>query len=153
MPRIDDGFAEIGNARVFTTLDLLSGFWQVPLTSRAQEYTAFSVGNRHFEFVKTPFGLTGAPATFARLMQKVLGEMTNTVVFGDDVLIFSSSEEQHVDHVRAVLQKLRQAGLVLNAKKCHFGQREVRFLGHRIAAGSIAPQMEKVECIRKFPLS
>lgn len=151
MPRIDDVFAEIGDARVFTTLDLLSGFWQVPLTSRAQEYTAFSVGNRHFEFVKTPFGLTGAPATFARLMQKVLGEMTNTVVFGDDVLIFSSSEEQHVDHVRAVLQRLRQAGLVLNTKKCHFGQREVQFLGHRIAAGSIAPQMEKVECIREFP--
>lgn len=151
MPRIDDIFAEIGEARVFTSLDLLSGFWQVPLTSRAQEYTAFSVGNRHFEFVKTPFGLTGAPATFARLMQKILGGMPNTVVFGDDVLIFSSSEEQHLEHVRAVLQRLRQAGLVLNAKKCHFCEKEVQFLGHKVTEGSIAPQMEKVDCIRRFP--
>lgn len=83
MPRIDNIFAEIGGASIFTTLDLLSRLWQVPQMSRAQEYTAFSVGNRHFEVIKTPFGQTGAPATFARLMQTILGGIPNTMVFGD----------------------------------------------------------------------
>ena len=144
MPRIDDVFAEIGKAVVFSTVDMLSGFWQVPMAKRAQEYTAFSVGNRHFEFTKMPFGLTGAPGTFSRLMQQVLGGLKNTVVYGDDILIYSSSEEQHVGHVRAVLRRLSDAGLVLKAEKCHFGQKEVHFLGHKISAGNIMPQLSLI---------
>lgn len=151
MPRINDVFAEIGAAVVFSTVDVLSGFWQVPMAKHAQEYTAFSVGNRHFEFTKMPFGLTGAPGTFARLMQKVLGGLRNAVVYGDDILIYSSSEEQHVEHVRSVLQRMRDAGLVLNTEKCQFGQKEVHFLGHRISAGNIMPQSEKVSCVQNFP--
>ena len=151
MPRIDEVFAEIGKARVFSSLDLLSGFWQVPMSKDAQKYTAFSVGNRHYEFTKMAFGLSGGPGTFARLMRKVLDGLHNVTVYGDDVLIYSCSEVDHCEHVKSVLQRIRQAVLILNAEKCHFGRKEVTFLGHRITEGRIMPLPEKVACVQSFP--
>ena len=151
VPRIDTIFSLIGGAKIFSTLDLLAGFWQVFLTERAREYTAFTVGNQHYEFVKMPFGLSGAPFTFIRLMNIVLDGLENVVVYGDDVLIYSKSFADHADHVRAVLDKLRQAGLVLNARKCQFGQTEVKFLGHKLSAGKFSPLPEKVSSVQEFP--
>lgn len=87
--RIDTIFSLVGKARIFSTLDLLAGFWQVPLTKQAQEYTAFTVSSQHYEFIKMPFGLTGAHATFIKLMNMVLEGLTN-VVYGNDVLIYST---------------------------------------------------------------
>ena len=101
-------FSEISGATVFSTLDLLSGFWQVPLTRRARELTAFTVGNQHFQFTKLAFGLTGGPATFVRLMQIVLSGLSHAVVFGDDILIHSNSFEEHAEHLRAVLSRLKE---------------------------------------------
>lgn len=150
VPRIDEVLAEVGRAKIFSTLDLLSGFWQVPLTKRAQSYTAFSVGNRHYEFTKMAFGLTGAPLTFARLMRKVLAGVENVAVYGDDIIIFSDTQDDHMKHVRQVLQRVKQAGLVLKAEKCHFGKEEVNFLGHKISAGKVMPLPEKVESVRRF---
>jgi transposase InsO family protein len=145
-------FSQVGEAKIFSTLDLLSGFWQVPMTSKAQKYTAFSVGSRHFEFCKMPFGLRGAPGTFVQLMQKVLDGLSNVVVYGDDVLIFSKDTNEHTEHVRSVLRRFQEAGLVVNGKKCQFSKREVTFLGHRVSAGQTSPVPEKVECIREFHL-
>ena len=111
MPRIDEVFSQIGGAKVFSILDLLSGFWQVPMARRARKDTAFTVGNQHYQL--TPFGLSGAP-TFVRLMQAVQEGVSNVLVFGDDVLIFSSSFDEHLVHLRSVLTRLRNTGLVLN---------------------------------------
>ena len=151
MPHFDEIFSEISGATVFSTLDLLSGFWQVPLTHRARELTAFTVGNQHFQFTRLAFGLTGGPAIFVRLMQIVLSGLNHAVVFGDDILIYSDSFEEHADHLRAVLSRLKDAGLVINASKCQFGMTEVKFLGHRISSGETAPLPEKTACVRDFP--
>ena len=136
---------------MFSTLDLLSGFWQVPLTPRARELTAFTVGNQHFQFTKLAFGLTGGLATFVRLMQIVLSGLGHAVVFGDDILIHSDSLQADAGHLRAVLSRLKDAGLVVNASKCQFGLREVKFLGHRISSGETAPLPEKTACVHDFP--
>ena len=104
MPHSDEIFSEISGATVFNTLDLLSDFWQVPLTHQARELTAFTVGNQHFQFTKMAFGLT---ATFVRSMQIVLSGLSNAVVYGDDILIFSDSFEAHSELLRAVLLRLR----------------------------------------------
>ena len=151
MPSIEDTFSQIGGSNVFTTLDLLSGFWQVGLSQQAREYTAFTVGNKHFEFIKMPFGLTGSPGTFVRLMSRVLQGLDNVLVYGDDVLIHSSSYDEHAKHLRAVLQRFKEAGLVANMKKCQFFKREVKFLGHVISEGQAAPMPDKVGSIEEFP--
>ena len=151
MPSVEDTFSLIGNAKIFSTLDLLSGFWQVNLSPRARELTAFTVGNRHFEFSKMAFGLTGAPGTFVRLMSRVLQGLDNVIVFGDDVLIYSLNFDDHAKHLRAVLNRLREAGLVVNMKKCQFGKEEVKFLGHLISSGCTAPLPDKVKSIEEFP--
>lgn len=82
MLRVDDIFSQIGNASVFSTLDLRSGFWQVPMAPHARKYTAFTVDNQHYQFTKMVFGLSGAPSTFVRLMQAVSKGVCNTVVYG-----------------------------------------------------------------------
>ena len=151
MPRIDDVFSQIGGASVFSTLDLLSGFWQVPMAPHARKYTAFTVGSQHYQFTKMPFGLSGGPSTFVRLMQSVLEGVSNVAVYGDDVLIFSNSLEEHLYHLTSVLTRLRNAGLVVNAKKCQFGQSQVNFLGHCISAGKTSPLRSKIECVQDFP--
>ena len=151
MPSVEDTFSLIGNAKFFSTLDLLSGFWQVKLGQRARELTAFTVGNRHFEFLKMPFGLTGAPGTFVRLMNRVLHGLNNVLVFGDDVLIYSLSLDDHSQHLRAVLNRLKEAGLVVNMKKCQFVKEEVKFLGHLISSGRASPLPDKVKSIEEFP--
>lgn len=151
MPHFDEIFSQISGATVFSTMDLLSGFWQVPLARGAREFTAFTVGNQHFHFTKMPFGLTGAPGSFVRLMQTVLNGISNVVVYGDDILIFSNSISEHSEHLRSVLSRLREAGLVVNAGKCQFGLKEVKFLGHRVSAGETAPLPEKTACVRDFP--
>lgn len=101
-------------AKVFTAFDLLSRFWQVPLFKQAQECTAFSVGYKYYEFTRIPFGLMGAPTNFALLMRKVLDGLGNVAVYGDDVIIFSSTESEHIGHTDATPQRLRRASLVLN---------------------------------------
>ena len=151
VPRIDTIFSLVGGARIFSTLDLLSGFWQVPMAEQARKYTAFSVCNQHFEFLKMPFGLSGSPATFVRLMNIVLEGLKNVMVYGDDVLVFSATRSEHIDHLSAVMGRLRQAGLVVNAEKCQFGKREVKFLGHVLSAGKISTLPEKVASVQEFP--
>ena len=105
MPRMDDVFSQIGNASVFSALDLRSGFWQVPMAPRARKYTAFTVGNQHYQFTKMAFGLSGAPSTFVRLLQTVLEGVSNIVVYGDDVLVFSDSMQEHLVHLSTVFSR------------------------------------------------
>lgn len=150
--RIDTAFAMIGNSEIFSTLDLLSEFWQVPMAKQAREYTAFTVANQHYEFVKMPFGVSGGPATFIRLMNIVLNGLNNVVIYGHDVLIFSKNLSEHVGHVRVVLERLRGAGLVINERKCQFRKTEVKFLGHRLSARKAKP-LSEVSIVWEFPWS
>ncbi|XP_068121096.1 uncharacterized protein [Hyperolius riggenbachi] len=152
MPRVDELIERLGPARYITTLDLTRGYWQIPLTPTAREKTAFSSPQGLFHYVRMPFGLHGAPATFQRLMDEVLRPHQHFAsVYLDDVVIFSSDWESHLPKVQAVINSIRQAGLTANPKKCALGLEEARYLGYIIGKGLIRPQVQKVHAIKEWP--
>ena len=134
MPRIDEILDQLGGARHFSTLDLASGYWQVPLKEEDREKTAFSVGLDHYEFTVMPFGLTNAPATFQRMMGKMLKGIKGCLVFLDDIIIFSDTWEEHQRILEEVFRRIRAAELKIKGEKCQFAQESVKFLGHIVSA-------------------
>ena len=146
---------EIGQSQnVFSTIDLKTGFHQVEVAEESKEVTAFSTPEGHFQFLKMPFGLRNAPITFSRLMALVLaGLIQNTVfLYLDDLLIVSSTIEEHEKKLRQVFQRLAEANLVINLQKSHFFKSSVRFLGHTLDKTGIRPNDDKVEDVRNFPI-
>ena len=150
MPRIDEILDQLGGARYFSTLDLASGYWQVPLREEDMEKTAFSVGADHYEFTVMPFGLTNAPATFQRMMGNLLKGIKGCLVFIDDIIIFSDTWEQHQRILDEVFRRVRAAGLKIKRDKCQFAQESVKFLGHIVSARGTEPDSSKVEAVRDF---
>ncbi|KAK7938780.1 hypothetical protein WMY93_002106 [Mugilogobius chulae] len=152
MPRIDDLLEKIGAAKYITTLDLCKGYWQVPLEESSRPYTAFQTPAGLFQFTVMPFGLHGAPATFQRLMDRVLKGCEHcSAAYLDDVVIFSETWEDHIQHLSLVLKKIEQAGLTLNPAKCEWARQETRYLGYHLGQGEVRPQVDKVEAILKSP--
>ena len=157
LPRVDDLLDCLGGARYFSTLDLASGFWQIPVEPASREKTAFATPHGLFEFLVMPFGLTNAPAVFQRLMQRVLtglnpsdGDMFVTAYL-DDILVFSRTLSDHIDHLAAVIGRLREANLKLKPSKCKFARREVEYLGHLITPGGLHPNVRLTSAIQAFP--
>ncbi len=152
LPHIQDIFDQLQGASVFSTLDLKSGYWQVPMHPDSIPKTAISCFLGHFEFLRLPMGLTNAPAIFQRSMNKVLSGLIGKccMVYLDDIVIYSKNEEQHAIHVKAVLQRLRNAGLQLKPSKCIFGMKEIQLLGYKVCAQGISPLPERVEAIRQL---
>jgi len=149
MPRVDELVERLGKAEFLSTLDLCKGYWQVPLNTQARELTAFKAPSGLFQFKVMPFGLHGAAATFQRLMDEVLrGAEDHAAAYIDDVIIYSSSWEEHLQHLSDVFRRIRQAGLVVNASKCQLARSEVCYLGYVLGCGTIRPQVSKVEAIR-----
>lgn len=109
---------EVGHAKFVSKLDLLKGYWQVPLTQHACEISTFVTPNGLFSYKVMPFGLRNAPATFQRLMTRVLGDMEGCTVCLDDMVVFSNSWSQHVEHIRALFSRLAEARLTVNLSKC-----------------------------------
>lgn len=152
MPRVDEMVERLGKAQYLSTLDLCKGYWQVPLTPEAQELTAFRAPSGLYHFTTMPFGLHGAAATFQRLMDQVLrGAETYAAAYIDDVIIFSSSWEEHRTHLADVFRRISEAGLVVNAGKCQLARPEVCYLGYVLGGGNIKPQVSKVEAVRDCP--
>jgi hypothetical protein len=151
MPRIDDILDQLGGARCFSTLDLASGYWQVPLREEDREKTAFSVGVNHYEFTVMPFGLTNSPATFQRMMRTILKGVKECLVFLDDIIIFADTWEEHHLILEEVLGRIRAAGLKLKRENCQFGKSSVKFLGHVVSAQGTEPDPEKVKAVQDFP--
>lgn len=154
LPRIDDILDKLGKAKYFSTLDLCSGYWQVELDENSRQKTAFTTHNGLFEFVRMPFGLCNAPATFQRLMQAVLAGLEWDICFDyiDDILIASRTFEDHLRHLRQVFDRLRQAGLRLKPKKCSLLREEVLYLGHVVSYEGVRPDPEKVEKMKHYPV-
>ena len=154
LPRIDETFDALSGARYYSMLDLASGYWQVLMRKDAVAKSAFVTERGLFEFTVMPFGLTNAPATFQRLMERVLRRLTweHCLVYLDDILIFSKSFEEHVTGLTKVLQKLREAGLKAKPAKCQFGRRSVNYLGHVVSADGLAPEDEKIRAVTAFPV-
>src|SRR5271170_3262103 len=151
LPRIDEILDSLGKAKWFTSLDLASGYWQVEMNSDDREKTAFTTKQGIFEFNVMPFGLTNAPATFQRLMDRLFYNIKNKyiLVYLDDINIFSTTFEEHLKHLKEILERFRQANLKLNMEKCHFCK-ELTFLGHTISAEGILPDPTKVDKVKNF---
>ena len=139
----------------FTTLDLKSGYWQVPVHPDSKPKTAFVIpGGGHFQFKRMAFGLTNAVPTFQRLMMNVLSGLIGKkcLVYLDDVLVLGRSLEEHLHNLKDVLDAIRDAGLKLNSNKCVFARPSVKYLGYIISADGIAPDEEKVKAVEQFPV-
>ena len=154
LPRIDETLDALGGSQYFSTLDLASGYWQVEVAEQDKPKTAFTTGKGHYEFNVMPFGLSNAPATFQRLMDLVLAglQYEQCLVYLDDVIVFSSTFEEHTSRLRSVFDRLVKAGLKLKSTKCHLFCKSVRYLGHVVSRKGLQPDPEKVSSVREYPV-
>lgn len=136
----------------FSTLDLTSGFWQVPIHEDSREQTAFTVpGRGRYHWLVTAMGLKGAPATFQRLMDYVMRELIHIQCYIDDLLVHSKNWQEHLKHLRECLIRLRQYNLKINLSKCAFGRNEVPYLGHVLTPQGVKPSVDKLKAVKEFP--
>ncbi|KAG5540501.1 hypothetical protein RHGRI_020647 [Rhododendron griersonianum] len=149
LPRIDDLFDQLRESTCFSKIDLRSGYHQLRVRDSDIDKTAFRTRYGHYEFVVMPFGLTNAPAVFMCLMNKIFTPYLDrfVVVFIDDILVYSPSEQDHEEHLRIVLQVLRENQLYAKASKCEFWMKEVKFLGHVVSEKGISVDKSKVEAV------
>ena len=152
LPRIDDSLRLLGNQQWFSTMDLASGYWQEAMSMDAQRKAAFVTNEGLFQFRVMPFGLCNAPATFERLMDRVLCGMrwSRCLVYLDDVISFGRSVPEAIWRLEEVLARLSDFGLQLKAKKCTFMQTEVGFLGHIVGRSGLACDPNKLSAVRDW---
>ena len=152
LPRIDESLDSLAEMQFFSTLDLASGYWQIGLDEDAKLKSAFCTQNGLYQFKVMPFGLTNAPATFQRLMERVLTglQWQTCLVYIDDIIIFSKTFDQHIDHLAEVFRRLKSAGLKLKPKKCSIFKTEVTYLGHIVSREGISTDPEKTKAVEKW---
>lgn len=152
LPRIEETLDSLSGAVWFSTLDLASGYNQVPVTEADRQKTAFCTPFGLFEFNRMPFGLCNAPSTFQRLMQRMFGDQQgqSLLLYLDDIIVFSSSVEQHLSRLELVLGRLETEGLKARLEKCSFFQREVGYLGHIISSKGVSTDRAKIEAVSNW---
>ena len=136
-----------------TSIDLSSGFFQLPIHSDSQRYTAFNTCFGTFKFLRLPMGLSSSPSSFQLLMDKVLHGLTFKIClcYLDDILITSETFDEHIEDINNVFQRLRDAGLKLGPKKCTFARDSCIFLGHLISKNGVQPPPDRITAIQNFP--
>ena len=144
---LDEELHKFDNVKYFTELDICKAYYQVKLTESSIPLTAFSTPSGLYEFVRMPFGLVTACATYIRLMRKVLGDLDVSFYF-DNILVYSKDWDSHIKNLRLVLDRLRNAGLTVKPSKCSFGVTSLDYLGFTLTKEGVRPQAEKVESIR-----
>ncbi|KAL2224126.1 UNVERIFIED_CONTAM: Retrovirus-related Pol polyprotein from transposon, partial [Sesamum indicum] len=154
IPLVADCFDRLSRAKYFTKIDLRSGYWQVRIKEGDEAKTTVVTRYGAFEFLVMPFGLTNAPATFSTLMNQVLHGFLDefVVVYLDDIVIYSRTLAEHVDHLRQVLTRLREHELYAKVSKCSFAQETISFLGHIVERGRIRMDPKKVQAIEEWQL-
>ena len=154
LPRIDDSLDALGGSKIFSTLDLASGYWQVELDEEAKEKAAFVTRSGLWAWKVMPFGLTSAPATFERLMEKVLRGLhwETLLIYLDDVIIFAKDMSTHLQRLEEVLRRLKEAGLKLKPSKCQFFADSVNYLGHVVSRDGVSTDPAKVEAVTEWPV-
>ena len=153
LPRVNDMLDTLAGSKWFTTLDLLSGYWQVELKKDDREKTAFCTQEGLFEFKVMPFGLSNAPATFQRLMDLVLAglQWSHCLVYLDDVIVLGRSFEDHLSNLCLVFQRFRNAHLKIKPSKCELLKKEVCFLGHLVSEEGVATDPSKTAKVASWP--
>ena len=152
LPKIDELYAKLQGYKIFSTLDLCSGYYHIGLSHSAKPKTAFVIsGMGKYEFNRVPFGLAQAPTHFQKLINKVLTDCNFAMGYLDDIIIFSKTEEEHLEHLETIFNRLREAGLKLKLQKCSFFKKHIQYLGHLISDEGIQPLPEKLESIAKMP--
>ena len=154
LPKIDEIYAQLKGSKVYSAIDMRSGYFHLGLSNDAKPKTAFVPGGPHgakYEFNRCPFGLSQAPAYFQRLIHEVLKGITFAFGYLDDILIFSPDNKTHLEHLELVFQRLREADLKLKASKCNFFKKHIQYLGHLVSGEGIEPLPEKLEAVRKMP--
>ncbi|XP_068229909.1 uncharacterized protein [Palaemon carinicauda] len=151
LPRIADIIDSVSNSKYLTQIDLLKGYYQIKLTDRTREISAFITPFGLFEYRVLPFGMTNAPATFQRMVHEVTRGLEGVYVYLDDIVIASISWDEHLKILRELFKRLLEANLVINLAKSSFGKAKVTYLGHVIGSGSILPKDTNVKAITSFP--
>ena len=145
----------MAGAAHFSTMDFKSGFWQVKMAPKSQQYTTFTMGNLGFyEFTHMPFGLCNAPLTFQCLMQNTLGEMNlmYCVIYLDDIIVFRHTEEEHFERLHIMFERFHEFNLKLKPSKCLFFQSEIVYLAHHISCEGMHPSRENMRVVEEFPM-
>lgn len=157
LPRVDALLRAVKVSHFFIALDLRSGYWQLPVAAESVNKTAFRTHMGLFEFLRMPFGLVNAPATFQRYMQTLFGDLfyDGILVYLDNILVHASTFDELMLRFSVVLERLLAAGLTLNLEKCAFCPPRLKYLGHFLSEGQMSPKLERVEALkrRKRPTS
>ncbi len=152
LPNIDEILAQLGKSKFFTSLDLRSGYWQIPLEPESREKTAFIAAGGHYHFKVLPFGLVDAPAAFQRIVNETLKQEIGSIChcYLDDIVVMGKTFEEHINNVERVVEKLGEANLTIRTDKSKFCHESLDFLGHVVTKEGIRPQPQKIECIQKM---
>ena len=151
LPRMDDLIDNVGSARFVSKLDLLKGYWQVPLTAHASVISAFVTPDDFLQYEVLPFGMRNAPATFQRLLNTVLAGVPHCNAYLDDLVIYTDTWSEHIHVLRMVFDRLKVANLTVNLAKCEFGKATVTYLGKEVGLGTVRPVHGKVMAIVDYP--
>ena len=152
LPKIDELYAKLKGYKVFSSLDLRSGYYHIGLTETAKPKSAFVLSSLgKYQFNRVPFGLAQAPAYFQKLINDVLQGCNFPMGYLDDIIIYSRSEQEHFEHLEEIFIRLKAAGLKLKPEKCCFFKKHIQYLGHLISADGIQPLPEKLKSIAKMP--
>ena len=152
LPKIDELYAKLKDYKVFSSLDLRSGYYHIGLKDSAKPKSAFVLSSLgKYQFNRVPFGLAQAPAYFQKLINDVLKGCNFAMGYLDDIIIYSRSEKEHLEHLEEIFTGLKTAGLKLKLEKCCFFKKHIQYLGHLISADGIQPLPEKLESIAKMP--
>ena len=142
---------KIGNAKCISVFDCLKGYWQLPLTDRAREVSAFCTPRGVWQYKVAPFGMRNSGATFQRLINRVTGKLEKTEAYVDDAATWADSWQEHLGHIHNLFIQVRASGLGINLGKPNFGKPQVLYLGHEVGNGTVKPNMAKVAAIALFP--
>ena len=155
IPSIKEIFDTLEGSAYFTSIDMSAGFYQVPMEESSQDYTAFSTPFGSFKWLRMPMGLTGSPPTFQCLVEKVLVGLTwkICVPYLDDIIIFSSTPEEHLERLRLVFERFREDNLKINPDKYDFFRMKVQFFGHIVSKDGLEVDPSKIEAVQKFPVT
>ncbi|TMC19484.1 MAG: hypothetical protein E6J34_15270 [Chloroflexi bacterium] len=153
LPRIDELFDRLHGAKIFSKLDLTSGYYQIAIKPKDRHKTAFRTRYGHYEFNVMPFGLTNAPATFQTLMNDIFRDLLDVcvIVYLDDILVYSKNKEEHEQHLRQVLQRLKNNQLYAKLSKCTFFTNSIEYLGHIVDGEGLRPNPRLVQALKDFP--